>query len=91
MAKIKSERLKNMEGKLEDREIEVYNNEEMIKISQRLIKEDVEMRIDTSDHHTEEDNEDKLQLQNAARLIKGNAQAAKFRDKRQLELEAMRN
>ena len=51
-----------MEGKLEDREIEVYNNEEMIKISQRLIKEDVEMRIDTSDHHTEEDNEDKLQL-----------------------------
>ena len=62
MAKIKSERLKNMEGKLEDREIEVYNNEEMIKISQRLIKEDVEMRIDTSDHHTEEDNEDKLQL-----------------------------
>jgi hypothetical protein len=33
MAKIKSERLKNMEGKLEDREIEVYNNEEMIKIS----------------------------------------------------------
>ena len=91
MAKIKSERLKNMEGKLEDREIEVYNNEEMIKISQRLIKEDVEMRIDTSDHHTEEDNEDKLQLKNAARLIKGNAQAAKFRDKRQLELEAMRN
>jgi hypothetical protein len=33
VAKIKSERLRNMEGKLEDREIEVYNNEEMIKIS----------------------------------------------------------
>jgi hypothetical protein len=33
MENIKRERLRNMEGKLDDREIEIYNNEEMIKIS----------------------------------------------------------
>ena len=50
MENIKRERLRNMEGKLDDREIEIYNNEEMIKISQRLKKEDVEMQIDTRDY-----------------------------------------
>ncbi len=50
MENIKRERLRNMEGKLDDREIEIYNNEEMIKISQRLKKEDVEMQIDTRDN-----------------------------------------
>lgn len=105
MARIKKARIDAYEGRLEDREIEVYNHDSKIKLEQQKRAQEFwqneqnqqtdEMQIDTTQKTElldQPDQEEKRIERNAAiRLIQENKKREVFRDKRQIELDQLKN